>query len=452
MRPSEGKRFIVYVFFGYLILGLMWIILSDQLIRSIAARSVVKGVGFIILTTGLFFVVQRYVTDGDTTSTLIVTKKRLPRWLTYSFASAGTLIILLAHMHFTRSGAQKPLFVIFMLPIILSSLLGGFGPGLVSTLITALGIDFYGLHLFNTAYTKSTHDLFQLFALVACGVLVSFLSGIMHRSRQTAEVKVTQLETALEPLRQIETKLLLAIQGANDSLWDWTMTPDSFHLSNRWKQALCYEENDLNDTLETWKQLIHPDDQERILTLITDIEEGRSDFFEGEFRILHCDGHYLDIFSKAMPVRDTTGHIIRLVGTCVNITGWKRIDQLSTPKSADPIKSGRWGFDVASGEVTWTDDVADIYDLDPETTTTRDFCLSFYHGENLEELRDALKMAVEEASPYDLTLELISALGRKKRVRMIGYPVIENDKVTRIEAIFQQLPDPVMEELTAERY
>jgi hypothetical protein len=61
-------------------------------------------------------------------------------------------------------------------------------------------------------------------------------------------------------------------------------------------------------------------------------------------------------------------------------------------------------------------------------------------------------MAVEEASPYDLTLELVSALGRKKRVRMIGYPVIENDKVTRIEAIFQQLPDSVTDELTSEKY
>jgi K+-sensing histidine kinase KdpD len=56
--------------------------------------------------------------------------------------------------------------ILFMLPVILSSVLGGFGPGLTATAIASLGIDYYGIPPLHSLQIGESHDLFQWFMLI----------------------------------------------------------------------------------------------------------------------------------------------------------------------------------------------------------------------------------------------------------------------------------------------
>jgi signal transduction histidine kinase/PAS domain-containing protein len=102
-------------------------------------------------------------------------------------------------------------------------------------------------------------------------------------------------------------------------------------------------------------------------------------------------------------------------------------------------KVGGWEFIPATGEGTWTEEVARIHDLDPDTETSMERGLSFYRGASRTKIENAVKAAIEFGAPYDLELQLVSAKGIHKWVRTIGRPKIEKGKVVQVRGSFQDI-------------
>src|SRR5206468_3217500 len=50
---------------------------------------------------------------------------------------------------------------------------------------------------------------------------------------------------AVEDLRESEERYALAMQGANDGLWDWNLITDEVHWSPRWKALIGHEDSEI---------------------------------------------------------------------------------------------------------------------------------------------------------------------------------------------------------------
>jgi len=61
-----------------------------------------------------------------------------------------------------------------------------------------------------------------------------------------------------EALRLSEERFALAMQGANDGLWDRNLQTDEVYYSRRWKSMLGYSEEEIEHTLAAFERLIHP--------------------------------------------------------------------------------------------------------------------------------------------------------------------------------------------------
>ncbi len=127
-------------------------------------------------------------------------------------------------------------------------------------------------------------------------------------------------------LRESEERFSLAMQGANDGLWDWKIDSNTMFFSPRWKSMLGYEEDELDDRLETWQTLVHPQDLEAVSVLLEDFISGKCGKYEAVFRMHHKDGHWIDILSRAFAVRNENNQATRLVGTHVDISERRRIE------------------------------------------------------------------------------------------------------------------------------
>ena len=136
---------------------------------------------------------------------------------------------------------------------------------------------------------------------------------------------ITARREAEERLRKNEERFSLAMRGANDGLWDWNLETDEVYYSPHWKNMLGYDEHELDNHLNTWANLVHPDDKKAAFQKVQDYLEGKTHSFEVEMRMQHKDGHEIFVLSRAFLVnRETDGKAVRLVGTHVDITDRKK--------------------------------------------------------------------------------------------------------------------------------
>ena len=168
------------------------------------------------------------------------------------------------------------------------------------------------------------------FYLIYRGV---FASSVEHPYLQLNDAKdkllaqVAERRRAEEALRVSEERFQLAMMGANEGLWDWNVKLDQVYYSPRWKSMLGYADEELENQFDTWKRLVHPQDLELALAQVLDALEGHIPRLEAEFRMRHKEGHYLDILSSGFPIHDDNGEALRLVGTHVDVTERRKLEQ-----------------------------------------------------------------------------------------------------------------------------
>ena len=89
---------------------------------------------------------------------------------------------------------------------------------------------------------------------------------------------------------------------------------------------LGYADEEIEPNVSAWERLLHPDDHERARQLNAAVARGERTY-QAEFRLLHKNGHYVDVLSRGLPVRrDASGPVIRIVGTHFDLTERKRAE------------------------------------------------------------------------------------------------------------------------------
>ncbi|NJO40312.1 MAG: EAL domain-containing protein [Cyanobacteria bacterium RU_5_0] len=141
------------------------------------------------------------------------------------------------------------------------------------------------------------------------------------------QTDVTQRKQAEAALRESEERYALAVQGANDGIWDWNLKTGEVYFSPRWKTMLGYKEHEISNTLEEWFDRVHPEDLYWVKRGVWAHLDGLTPHFESEHRMLHRDGNYRWILSRGLAVQDADGHITRMAGSQTDVTGWKQAEE-----------------------------------------------------------------------------------------------------------------------------
>lgn len=158
------------------------------------------------------------------------------------------------------------------------------------------------------------------------GKLVRGLNGAAIRIDGIA-TDITERKQAQEALRESEERYALAVQGANDGLWDWNLRTHQIYFSPRWKSMLGYEESEIGHDPEAWLSRVHPDDRSTLQQRMNSHLAGETCHFESEYRLLHRDGSYRWFLSRGLAVRDAEGNVSRMAGSQTDITERKRVEE-----------------------------------------------------------------------------------------------------------------------------
>jgi diguanylate cyclase (GGDEF)-like protein/PAS domain S-box-containing protein len=134
---------------------------------------------------------------------------------------------------------------------------------------------------------------------------------------------------AVESLRESEERYALAVQGANDGLWDWNLTTNEVHWSPRWKAMLGYGPSEIGTSLDEWVTRVHRDDVGRVKDALDLHLAGGGSHYESEHRILHRDQTYRWVRCRGAAIRNAAGIATRLAGSLTDVTDSKVADALT---------------------------------------------------------------------------------------------------------------------------
>jgi PAS domain S-box-containing protein len=109
-------------------------------------------------------------------------------------------------------------------------------------------------------------------------------------------------------------RFALAVEGANDGLWEWDLVNATAYYSPRLKAQLGYADDELPNEFSAWDDLIHPDDVALADATYRAFRDGAVPTFELEHRLRQRDGTYRWILARGAARRDEQGRAVRVAG------------------------------------------------------------------------------------------------------------------------------------------
>ena len=149
---------------------------------------------------------------------------------------------------------------------------------------------------------------------------------------------ITDRKQTEQLLKESEERFRLAMEFANDGLFDWDLETNEIYYSPVWKRLLGYEDNEIPNDFSVWETLTHPQDVERSWKMQQELINKQRDRFEIEFKMKHKDGYWVDILARANAIFDDMGKAVRIIGTHVDITDRKQTE-LALKESEERFKA-----------------------------------------------------------------------------------------------------------------
>lgn len=115
-------------------------------------------------------------------------------------------------------------------------------------------------------------------------------------------------------------RLAFAFDSSRDGLWDWNVASGTVWFSESWSRMLGYEPGTVPERVESWQQLVHPDDQAAVEAAVRAHVDTHSAFYAIEHRLRDAEGGWRWVLSRGrVAARDPDGQPLRIVGTHADI-------------------------------------------------------------------------------------------------------------------------------------
>ena len=127
------------------------------------------------------------------------------------------------------------------------------------------------------------------------------------------EKELINAKNELEKSRQM---WIDAIERNGDGLWEWNLNTNEVYFSTQWKKMLGYEDEEISNNLDEWKNKVHPDDINEVYDDINEYLKGNTLFYKNIHRVLCKDRSYKWILDRgSISEYDKNGKPLKMVGT-----------------------------------------------------------------------------------------------------------------------------------------
>jgi PAS domain S-box-containing protein len=212
--------------------------------------------------------------------------------------------------------------------------------------------------------------------------LLKVYSETLIRKLEQKTLELQEMNHALEQdiagrkaseaaLRESEAEFRQLVEAMPQIIW--ITRPDGWHthFNRRW---MDFTGRTLEESLgHGWNPAFHPEDRPRAAALWEQATT-TGEPYEIEYRLRRADGTYHWMLGRALPIRDTTGKIVKWFGTCTDIDELKRAQERISEQAAllDKAQDAIILRDLEGRVLYWNQSAERLYGWTPEEVAGRD--------------------------------------------------------------------------------
>ncbi len=150
--------------------------------------------------------------------------------------------------------------------------------------------------------------------------LVAQRTAELTKAIEQLEQEISQRMQVQSALQESQKRYDLATSAGQVGIWDWDLTTDEIYVEPKLKALLGYADHEIENHLDDWGKLVHPDDAEQVMAQAQAYLDGHSPQYEVIHRMLHKDGTIRWILARGTAIRDKHGRPYRMMGTDTDVT------------------------------------------------------------------------------------------------------------------------------------
>ena len=139
------------------------------------------------------------------------------RLLAYGLALLTPVVAMLVRLPLGTVLGDRLLYMSFFPAVVIVAYIGGFWPGILTTIVSVLIATFFLVEPLHTLKIVHAYDAVALGILMMCGMIVSVMSESLHRTRR--RLLANERQRVSEVLRETEDRFRQLAENIHEIFW-----------------------------------------------------------------------------------------------------------------------------------------------------------------------------------------------------------------------------------------
>lgn len=224
-------------------------------------------------------------------------------------------------------------------------------------------------------------------------------------------IDITERKLALESLQANQELLDLAQKSAGAMAFDWYVQQEINYWSPEQEALFGLAPGTFDGTYKTWKKMMYKPDWPIVVDAIKHAHETGK--VTAEYRVVWPDGSLHWLSTNGRMFFDDAGEPVRMVGFTSDVTRRKNVEEELRRSAAflaqaqQVSRTGSFSWRVATDEITWSEQMYRIYELEPGTTITLDVIHTRVHPEDLTLYEKMVEQARNGSDDFEWQYRLL---------------------------------------------
>ncbi|ACF14111.1 signal transduction histidine kinase with CheB and CheR activity [Chloroherpeton thalassium ATCC 35110] len=226
------------------------------------------------------------------------------------------------------------------------------------------------------------------------GAVITFIDIDKLKQAEEKLKEINQdLEKAVEERAKeaVESNRLkgLVIEATSVAVRDWDIIEDTTIWSGKMKETFGYSNGRIENSKAWWSNKIGPNDWERVTESLDEHIHNKSGIWKEEYHFYRADGSLAYVLDWCLPIRDSHGKTVRVVGAMLDISelkeAQKTMQRLLRKQQTLVMTIGKitYEYEHKKDFTTWTGVEMLGYDID-EFEPELQFRYSLIHPEDVK--------------------------------------------------------------------